>query len=225
MDDTTALDAAHPFASLRSTADAPKALILAGGTSPGFSGVGGLLRFARRWGVARRGAGRPAHRADHRERAATAESSTRTGKQPATIERPIWRARLGNDLAPAAEFLAAKLASHTLLGALMGALARRNCRSACVPRCISDRSTDHRVQSCRVGRAGFRRIVIPPLSWMKVVRYGAHSQAALRIGPFRGATMAVFVLGTSPLFALLGYAARRAATAWRGRLPVLTGLA
>jgi hypothetical protein len=37
--------------------------------------------------------------------------------------------------------------------------------------------------------------------------------------------MAVFVLGTSPLFALLGYAARRAATAWRGRLTVLTGLA
>jgi hypothetical protein len=79
-------------------------------------------RFARRWRVARRGAGRPAHRADHRERVATAESTTRTGKQPATIERPIWRARLGNDLAPAAEFLAAKLASHTLLGALMGAL-------------------------------------------------------------------------------------------------------
>lgn len=28
--------------------------------------------------------------------------------------------------------------------------------------------------------------------------------------------MAVFVLGTSPLFAVLGYAARKAATAWRG---------
>jgi sulfite exporter TauE/SafE len=40
-----------------------------------------------------------------------------------------------------------------------------------------------------------------------------------------GATMAMFVLGTSSLFALLGYAARRAATAWRGRLTVLTGLA
>jgi hypothetical protein len=39
------------------------------------------------------------------------------------------------------------------------------------------------------------------------------------------ATMAVFVLGTSPLFALLGYAARKAATAWRGRLTLLTGLA
>lgn len=39
------------------------------------------------------------------------------------------------------------------------------------------------------------------------------------------ATMAVFVLGTSPLFALLGYAARRAATAWRGKLALVTGIA
>jgi hypothetical protein len=37
------------------------------------------------------------------------------------------------------------------------------------------------------------------------------------------ATMAVFVLGTSPLFALLGYLARKAATAWRGRLALATG--
>src|SRR5438105_2043730 len=37
------------------------------------------------------------------------------------------------------------------------------------------------------------------------------------------ATMVVFVAGTSPLFALLGYAARKAATVWRGRLAVLTG--
>ena len=37
--------------------------------------------------------------------------------------------------------------------------------------------------------------------------------------------MAVFVVGTSPLFAVLGYAIRKAATVWRGRLTVLTGLA
>jgi hypothetical protein len=36
--------------------------------------------------------------------------------------------------------------------------------------------------------------------------------------------MAVFVVGTAPLFALLGYAARKAATAWRGRLAIATGL-
>jgi hypothetical protein len=36
--------------------------------------------------------------------------------------------------------------------------------------------------------------------------------------------MAVFVLGTGPLFAVLGYVARKAATAWRGRLAAVTGL-
>jgi hypothetical protein len=36
--------------------------------------------------------------------------------------------------------------------------------------------------------------------------------------------MAVFVAGTAPLFAVLGYAARKAATAWRGRLAMATGL-
>ncbi|WP_279580527.1 sulfite exporter TauE/SafE family protein [Fodinicola feengrottensis] len=37
-------------------------------------------------------------------------------------------------------------------------------------------------------------------------------------------TMAVFVIGTSPLFAALGYLARKAATVWRGRLAIATGL-
>ncbi|WP_344593240.1 sulfite exporter TauE/SafE family protein [Actinomadura vinacea] len=91
----------------------------------------------------------------------------------------------------------------------------------------------------------------PPPSWTRIVRNQARSQAALApalLGlatvlipcgvtisvealalasgsPLAGAaTMAVFVLGTGPLFAVLGYAARKAATAWRGRLTVVTGL-
>ena len=44
--------------------------------------------------------------------------------------------------------------------------------------------------------------------------------------PWQGAAiMAVFVIGTSPLFAILGYAARKAATVWRGRLVAATGVA
>jgi len=39
------------------------------------------------------------------------------------------------------------------------------------------------------------------------------------------AIMGVFVLGTAPLFAALGYLARRSATALRGRLAVLAGVA
>ena len=37
--------------------------------------------------------------------------------------------------------------------------------------------------------------------------------------------MGVFVLGTAPLFAVLGYLARRSATALRGRLALLSGVA
>jgi len=39
------------------------------------------------------------------------------------------------------------------------------------------------------------------------------------------AIMGVFVLGTAPLFAVIGYLARRSATALRGRLAVLAGVA
>jgi len=38
------------------------------------------------------------------------------------------------------------------------------------------------------------------------------------------ATMAVFVVGTSPLFTVIGYAAHKAATAWQGRLATATGV-
>lgn len=105
----------------------------------------------------------------------------------------------------------------------------------------------------QLGVLGFRRIVVePPASWMRLVRNRARSQAALApalLGvatvllpcgvtlsvealalatgsPWRGAAiMAVFVVGTSPLFAILGYAARKAATVWRGRLVAATGVA
>jgi len=38
------------------------------------------------------------------------------------------------------------------------------------------------------------------------------------------ATMAVFVVGTSPLFTVIGYAAHKAATAWSGRLATAAGV-
>jgi hypothetical protein len=53
----------------------------------------------------------------------TGNTKTRAGKQAVqTIERPNWRAQLGDDLAPVGGFLTGKLVSHTLLGALLGAL-------------------------------------------------------------------------------------------------------
>lgn len=194
-----------------------------------------------------------------RQRAAIAEPAApaRRGKNKqaaAVAERRNWRAQLGDDLAPVGGFLAGKLVSHTLLGALLGALGS-----------VVELSVGLRTWLqigaglliivfglAQLGVPGFSRIVIePPVSWMKIVRSRARSQAAfapallgfatvlipcgvtlsvealaLASGSALSgaATMAVFVLGTGPLFAILGYAARKAATAWKGRLAVVTGL-
>ncbi len=186
-----------------------------------------------------------------RQRVASAPSSTGATQ---TVQRPSWRAQLGDDLTPVGGFLAGKLVSHTLLGVLLGAL------GAAVQLSIGMRTW---VQIgaglliivlglAQLGVPGFRDVIIiePPASWMTIVRNRARSRAALAPALLGlatvlipcgvtlsvealaltsgsavagAATMAVFVLGTSPLFALLGYAARKAATAWRSRLAVLTG--
>jgi sulfite exporter TauE/SafE len=209
-----------------------------------------------------------------RQRAATAPSavpprSARSGHSKAdggpsgtgttgavqTAPRLSWRAQLGDDLAPVGGFLAGKLVSHTVLGAMLGAL------GAAVQISVGARTWLQigaglliiTLGLSQLGVPGFRSIIIePPTSWMTIVRNRARSRAALApalLGVATvlipcgvtlsvealaltsgstvtgAATMAVFVLGTSPLFAALGYAARKAATAWRGRLAVVTGLA
>ncbi|NKE60193.1 hypothetical protein FXN61_26690 [Lentzea sp. PSKA42] len=165
-----------------------------------------------------------------------------------------WRVQLGDDLAPVGGFLAGKLVSHTLLGALLGALGSVVEISVGVRTWLQIGAGLLVVVFglAQLGVPGFRRIVIePPISWMKIVRSRARSQSAfapavlgfvtvlipcgvtlsvealaLTSGSalMGAATMAVFVLGTAPLFAILGYAARKAATAWKGRLGVVTGL-
>ncbi len=189
-----------------------------------------------------------------RQRATIAKSATPPTGAVQTAQRLGWRAQLGDDLAPVGGFLAGKLVSHTLLGALLGAL------GGAVQLSVGMRTWLQIgaglliivLGLAQLGVPGFRRIVIePPASWMTMVRNRARSRAALAPALLGfatvlipcgvtlsvealaltsgsalagAATMAVFVLGTSPLFAVLGYAARKAATAWRGRLAVLTGL-
>jgi uncharacterized protein len=161
---------------------------------------------------------------------------------------------LGDDLTPVGGFLAGKLISHTLLGALLGVLGSVVELSVGVRTWLQIGAGLMIIvfALAQLGVPGFRRIVIePPLSWMKLVRSSARSQAAVApallgfatvlipcgvtlsvealaltsgSAVMGAATMAVFVIGTSPLFALLGYAARKAATAWRGRLSLVTGL-
>lgn len=192
---------------------------------------------------------------DRTSNAGNAPARTGTTGAVQTAHRPTWREQLGDDLAPVGGFLAGKLVSHTLLGALLGAL------GSAVALSVGARTWLQigaglvilAFGLAQLGVPGFRGIVIePPRSWMTIVRHQARSQMALApalLGlatvlipcgvtlsvealaltsgsPLAGAgTMAVFVLGTSPLFAVLGYAARKAATAWRGRLTALTGLA
>jgi sulfite exporter TauE/SafE len=165
-----------------------------------------------------------------------------------------WRARLGDDLAPVAGFLAGKLAVYTLLGGLLGALGHVVQLSPAARTWLQIGAGLLIITFglAQFGAPGFRRIVVqPPASWTRLVRNRARSQAviapallgvatvlpcgvtlsvealALASGSaWRGAAiMTVFVLGTSPLFAVLGYAARKAATLWRGRLVAATGVA
>lgn len=159
------------------------------------------------------------------------------------------------DLAPVGGFLAGKLVSHTVLGALLGAL------GSAVELSVTARTwlqIGAGLVIITLGLAqlrvpGFRDIVItPPAAWARLVRARTRSSAAMApamLGlatvlipcgvtlsvealalasgsPLVGAaTMAVFVIGTAPLFAALGYLARKAATAWRGRLSAVTGVA
>lgn len=162
--------------------------------------------------------------------------------------------RLGDDLTPVGGFLAGKLVSHTLLGALLGALGGVVELSVGVRTWLQIGAGLLIIvfALAQLGVPGFSRIVVePPASWAKFVRNRARSQAAVAPALLGfatvlvpcgvtlsvealaltsgsavtgAATMAVFVIGTSPLFALLGYAARKAATAWRGRLSIVTGL-
>jgi sulfite exporter TauE/SafE len=165
-----------------------------------------------------------------------------------------WRRQLADDLAPVGGFLSGKLVSHTVLGALLGGIGTAVGLSAqtrawaqliagALIICFG-------LAQLEVGPfKGF--VISPPASWLRVVRGRARSQAAfapallgfatilipcgvtlsvmalaLTSGSWLNgaATMAVFVIGTSPLFALIGYAANKVVTTWKNRLAAATGV-
>jgi sulfite exporter TauE/SafE len=163
-------------------------------------------------------------------------------------------ARIVEDLTPVAGFLAGKLTSHTLLGALLGALGAAVQLSPHA-RAFAQLAAGALVICfglAQLGVRGFRYFTVtPPASWARFVRGRARSTTALAPAVLGfatilipcgvtlsvmalalasgsavtgAATMAVFVIGTSPLFTLIGYAAHKAATAWAGRLATATGV-
>ncbi len=168
--------------------------------------------------------------------------------------RPSMASRLADDFAPVGGFLAGKLVSHTALGALLGVLGtvvQISVRARTVTQ-LAAGALIIAFGLAQLGVRGFRGFTItPPAALSRLVRGQARSQSALApamlgvatvllpcgvtlsvaalaltSGSALGgaATMAVFVIGTSPLFAALGYVARRAATAWQGRLAAATGV-
>ncbi|MBQ0897029.1 sulfite exporter TauE/SafE family protein [Micromonospora sp. U56] len=195
----------------------------------------------------------PARKPQQQWRARTIEPPKPLGVRAVAGLRTL-RAQAGDDFAPVGAFLGGKLVSHTLLGALLGAVGGAAQLSPTV-RVWTQLAAGALIIAfglAQLGVPGFKKFTLePPAAWTRFVRGRARSQAAFApalLGFFTilvpcgvtlsvealaltsgsalsgAATMAVFVIGTSPLFAILGYAARRAAAAWQGRLAVLTGL-
>ena len=167
---------------------------------------------------------------------------------PRRAAPPVQPADHLADLAPVSWFLGGKLISHTLLGALLGSLGAAvqiSSRTRALLQ-ITAGLVMIVLAANLFGVAGLARFVPqPPAVLARLVRRRSRSSAAtapLVLGmatvlipcgvtlsvevlaitsgsPLAGASvMAVFVVGTSPLFALLGYVARRSATVLQGRL-------
>jgi uncharacterized protein len=173
-------------------------------------------------------------------------------------QRAAAAATVGDDLAPVGGFLAGKLVSHALLGLLLGGIGsvvQLSLHARTLTQLVAG-ALIVVLGLAQLGVPGLRRVAFePPASWGRFVRGRARGMStfspallglasvlipcgvtlsvmALAVttgSPWQGAAlMALFVIGTAPLFAVLGYAAaraRRAAGPWRRRLATLTGLA
>ncbi len=160
-----------------------------------------------------------------------------------------------NAAIPVGAFLAGKLAAHTVLGAALGLLgsavqistpARALIQIAAglamillalnlfgvkamrglVPQAPpawsrAVRRSGRRAGSFAPALLGIATVLIPCGVTLSMMILAAASGSALA----GAAIMATFVIGTMPLFAALGYAARKSASALRGRLGLLTGAA
>lgn len=163
--------------------------------------------------------------------------------------------RAGGDVAPVAGFLAGKLVSHTALGAALGALGsavQLGFRSRASLQILAGVFMLVLAADLLGVQAVRRFVPRPPAVWGRLVRRSGRWGGALGPGvlgaatvlipcgvtlsmeflavasgsPISGAAvMAAFVVGTSPLFAAIGYAARRSTAALRTRLSLLAGVA
>lgn len=165
------------------------------------------------------------------------------------------RAGALDDAIPVGGFLAAKLVSHTLLGAglgLVGDAVEVDFRTRALLQILAGVLMVGMAAHLLGLRALGRLVPQPPARWAALVRRHARSATAgapavlgllsvlipcgvtlsvefLAVASgsaLRGAAiMAAFVVGTAPLFAVLGYVARRSATLLRGQLAKVAAVA
>ncbi|MFE1788724.1 sulfite exporter TauE/SafE family protein, partial [Streptomyces sp. NPDC059525] len=176
----------------------------------------------------------------------------KSGGKPSRTSPPAPQATA--PLAPVGAFLAGKLLSHTLLGVLLGvfgsALQPSPRTQAVLMIAAALLMVVFALDLFGVKAAG-RLVPRPPASFGRLMRRSSKTESSITpalIGfatvlvpcgvtlsmellaitsgsPVAGAAvMAGFVLGTSPLFALLGYLFRRTNQALSGRLAALTGV-
>ena len=214
---------------------------------------GGLLAGA----VARRQQGGRAEEAGPEPAAvaASAQADDEDGGAVGVLTRPRVRSSLGEDAVPVAGFLAGKLASHTLFGALLGlfgAALQPNFRVRAYMQ-IGAGVIMILMAANLFGLLGKRSFLLaPPESFSRLVRRRARAESAFTpavVGFMTvlvpcgvtlsiefliiangsvlsgAAAMAAFVIGTSPLFAAIGYAVRKAGDVLRGHLNKLAAVA
>ena len=160
-----------------------------------------------------------------------------------------------DDALPVGSFLAGKLASHAVLGAALGLLGdavQIGPRARAATQILAGLVMVLLALELFGVKAVRGFVPTPPKAWTRLVRRsgrmgGSLGPALLGMAtvlipcgvtlsimflavasgsPITGAAiMATFVIGTAPLFAVIGYAARRTTAHLRGRLGILSGVA
>ena len=170
--------------------------------------------------------------------------------------RPVAPPRSAlDDAVPVGSFLAAKLVSHTALGALLGFVGdavQLSVRTRAVVQIAAGVVMVLLALDLFGVKAVRRALPAPPAAWGRLVRRQSRWSSGYAPAVLGAATvlipcgvtlgmeflaiasgsalagaaiMATFVIGTSPLFAAIGYTARRSTTLLRGRLSVFAAAA
>ncbi|MGW6454924.1 urease accessory protein UreH domain-containing protein [Streptomyces sp. NPDC055078] len=214
--------------------------LVAGGASCA-AAQGGLLAGA----VTRRASAAPGH---------TDVPATAAARRPAGKPAPVSPPTKPKTLAPVGAFLAGKLVSHTVIGALLGVFGdalQPTPRARAVMLIASGVLMVLFALDLFGVKAAGRFVPRAPASFGRLFRRSARTESLATPGLIGLATvlipcgvtlsvqliavtsgswmagaavMAGFVLGTAPLFAVLGYLFRRTSSALSGQLASLTGI-